>query len=128
MTTPLDSHEYDTVGAFTPHSANEGEHGAADWIAEVLPTDESAIDRTVHRDDHLPRGWHDFGAMGWAGVLLMVVVVGLIKAFTSVRLSGDRYVREVELREANGDVTHLRFSAMSETPATLSRDEAARFE
>ena len=78
MTTPLDSHEYDTVGAFTPHSANEGEHGAADWIAEVLPTDESAIDRTVHRDDHLPRGWHDFGAMGWAGVLLMVVVVGLM--------------------------------------------------
>lgn len=52
----------------------------------------------------------------------------LAQAFTSVRLSGDRYVREVELREANGDVTHLRFSAMSETPATLSRDEAARFE
>jgi hypothetical protein len=52
----------------------------------------------------------------------------LAQAFTSVRLSGDRYVREVELREANGDVTHLRFSAMSETPATLSRDEVARFE
>ena len=52
----------------------------------------------------------------------------LAQAFTSVRLSGDRYVREVELHEANGDVTHLRFSAMSETPATLSRDEVARFE
>lgn len=52
----------------------------------------------------------------------------LAQAFTSVRLSGDRYVREVELREANGDLTHLRFSGMSETPATLSRDEATRFE
>lgn len=50
------------------------------------------------------------------------------QAFTSVRLSGDRYVREVELREANGDLTRLRFSGMSESPATLSRDEAARFE
>lgn len=52
----------------------------------------------------------------------------LAQAFTSVRLSGDRYVRDVELREANGDLTRLRFSGMSEAPATLSRDEAARFE
>nr|WP_298124012.1 outer membrane lipoprotein carrier protein LolA [uncultured Pseudoxanthomonas sp.] len=52
----------------------------------------------------------------------------LAQAFTSVRLSGDRYVREVELREASGDVTQLRFSAMNENPATLSRDEATRFE
>ncbi|WP_394694867.1 outer membrane lipoprotein carrier protein LolA [Pseudoxanthomonas japonensis] len=52
----------------------------------------------------------------------------LAQAFTSVRLSGDRYVRDVELREANGDLTRLRFSGMSEAPATLSRDEAARFD
>ena len=52
----------------------------------------------------------------------------LAQAFSSVRLSGDRYVRDVELREANGDLTRLRFSGMSEAPATLSRDEAARFE
>lgn len=52
----------------------------------------------------------------------------LAQAFTSVRLSGDRYVREVELREANGDLTRLRFSGMSEAQATLSSDEAARFE
>lgn len=52
----------------------------------------------------------------------------LAQAFTSVRLSGDRYVREVELREANGDLTRLRFSGMSEAPAALSRDEAARFD
>ena len=52
----------------------------------------------------------------------------LAQAFTSVRLSGDRYVREVELREANGDLTRLRFSGMSESPAMLSRDEAAKFE
>lgn len=52
----------------------------------------------------------------------------LAQAFTSVRLAGDRYVREVELREANGDVTRLRFDGMTETPATLTRDEATRFD
>lgn len=52
----------------------------------------------------------------------------LAQAFTSVRLAGDRYVREVELREANGDVTRLRFDGMAEAPATLTRDEAARFD
>ncbi|MBA3929856.1 MAG: outer membrane lipoprotein carrier protein LolA [Xanthomonas sp.] len=52
----------------------------------------------------------------------------LAQAFTSVRLAGDRYVREVEVREANGDLTRLRFSGMSEAPATLSRDEAAQFD
>ena len=52
----------------------------------------------------------------------------LAQAFTSVRLAGDRYVREVELREANGDVTRLRFDGMIETPATLTHDEAARFD
>ena len=52
----------------------------------------------------------------------------LAQAFTSVRLAGDRYVRDVELREANGDVTRLHFEAMTETPATLTRDEAARFD
>lgn len=52
----------------------------------------------------------------------------LAQVFTSVRLAGDRYVREVELREANGDVTRLHFKAMSEAPATLTRDEAARFD
>lgn len=64
---------------------------------------------------------------GWA-MTLVPRSRQLAQAFTSVRLSGDRYVREVELREANGDLTRLRFSGMSETPATLSRDEAARFE
>ena len=52
----------------------------------------------------------------------------LAQAFTSVRLAGDRYVREVELREANGDVTRLRFEGMTEMPATLTRDEAGRFD
>lgn len=65
-------------------------------------------------------------ATGWV-MTLVPRSRQLAQAFTSVRLSGDRYVREVELREANGDLTRLRFSGMSETPA-LSRDEAARFE
>lgn len=66
-------------------------------------------------------------ASGWK-MTLVPRSKQLAQAFTSVRLAGDRYVRDVELREANGDLTRLRFSGMSEAPATLSRDEAARFE
>ena len=69
----------------------------------------------------------ELAASGWK-MTLVPRSRQLAQAFTSVRLSGDRYVRDVELREANGDLTRLRFSGMSEAPASLSRDEAARFE
>lgn len=52
----------------------------------------------------------------------------LAKAFTALRLSGDRYVREVEIEEANQDRTTIRFSALSETPAQLSAEEGRRFD
>lgn len=52
----------------------------------------------------------------------------LAQAFTSVQLTGDRYVREVEIREAGGDRTHLVFSDLSETPARLTVEEAVRFD
>lgn len=67
------------------------------------------------------------GGKGWR-LMLSPRSRQLVQVFTSVRLAGDRYVREVELREANGDVTRLRFDGMTETPATLTRDEAARFD
>lgn len=52
----------------------------------------------------------------------------LAKAFRSLSLRGDRYVREVEIVEANGDSTRIHFSGMSETPAVLNADEARHFE
>lgn len=52
----------------------------------------------------------------------------LAKAFSRIVLSGDRYVREVDIEEANGDRTHLRFTDLSETPKALTADEARRFE
>lgn len=52
----------------------------------------------------------------------------LAKAFESLTLQGDRYVRQVEIVEANKDRTQIQFSALSEAPATLSADEARRFE
>jgi outer membrane lipoprotein-sorting protein len=52
----------------------------------------------------------------------------LAKVFTGLKLSGDRYVREVEITEANQDVTRIHFTAMSETPAALSAEEGSRFE
>ena len=50
------------------------------------------------------------------------------KVFTGLKLSGDRYVREVEITEANQDVTRIHFAGMSETPAALSAEEGGKFE
>ncbi|MNR66374.1 hypothetical protein D3C85_1898240 [compost metagenome] len=52
----------------------------------------------------------------------------LAKVFTALALSGDRYVREVEITEANQDVTRIHFAGMSETPAQLSAEEGSKFE
>lgn len=67
-----------TLGVFTPHSANEGDHGADAWLAEVLPTDEHEIVHGEHRDDHIPRGFRDLSGFGWVAVVLMAVVLSLI--------------------------------------------------
>jgi hypothetical protein len=50
------------------------------------------------------------------------------KVFTALTLSGDRYVRQVQITEANQDVTRIHFAGMSETPAQLSADEGRKFE
>jgi len=50
------------------------------------------------------------------------------KVFAQLTLSGDRYVREVQINEANQDVTRIQFAGMSDTPTTLSTDEGRRFE
>jgi len=52
----------------------------------------------------------------------------LAKAFQSLTLQDDRYVRQVEIIEANQDRTRIQFTALSEAPATLNADEARRFE
>lgn len=52
----------------------------------------------------------------------------LSRAFASIMLAGDRHVRDVEIIEAGGDRTRLRFVELSETPARLRADEAARFD
>ncbi|WP_454831026.1 outer membrane lipoprotein carrier protein LolA [Pseudoxanthomonas wuyuanensis] len=52
----------------------------------------------------------------------------LARSFKRIRLQGDRYVRQVEIEEANGDRSLLEFTAISESPAALSHAEAARFD
>lgn len=66
-------------------------------------------------------------AQGWR-LRLTPKSAMLAKAFRSLSLQGDRYVREVEIVEANDDRTRIHFSDMSETPATLDADEARRFD
>lgn len=45
-----------------------------------------------------------------------------------VSLSGDRYVREIEISESGGDHTRIRFLGLSESPLELSADEVAQFD
>lgn len=52
----------------------------------------------------------------------------LAKAFSSLQLRGDRYVRQVDIVEASKDHTRLTFSALTEAPATLAAGEAARLD
>ena len=66
-------------------------------------------------------------AKGWA-LSLTPKSPMLAKAFSSLQLRGDRYVRQVDIVEASKDRTRLTFSALTEAPATLSADEAARLD
>ena len=66
-------------------------------------------------------------AQGWR-LKLTPKSAMLAKAFQSLTLQGDRYVRQVEIVEANQDRTRIQFTALSEAPATLNADEARRFE
>jgi outer membrane lipoprotein-sorting protein len=52
----------------------------------------------------------------------------LARSFESIVLNGDRYVRQVEIAEANGDRTQLKFLNLRDTPASLGVDEAKRFD
>ncbi|MEG2804475.1 outer membrane lipoprotein carrier protein LolA [Stenotrophomonas sp.] len=52
----------------------------------------------------------------------------LAKVFTGLSLSGDRYVREVEITEANQDVTRIHFSSLSALHPQLTAEEGAAFE
>ncbi|MEG2577577.1 MAG: LolA-related protein, partial [Glutamicibacter sp.] len=49
----------------------------------------------------------------------------LAKVFTGLSLSGDRYVREVEITEANQDVTRIHFSSLSALHPQLTAEEGA---
>lgn len=53
---------------------------------------------------------------------------GLKRVFGRIVLRGDRHVREVEIEEAGGDRTALRFLELSDRPATPTAAEAARFD
>ena len=64
---------------------------------------------------------------GWR--LVLVPKPGaMAQAFRQVTLEGDRYVRRVDIEEAGGDRTQLRFTGMVDVPARLTADEARRFD
>lgn len=53
---------------------------------------------------------------------------GLKRVFAHVELRGDRHVREVEIAETGGDHTLIRFKDLTDTPASATPAEAARFD
>jgi outer membrane lipoprotein-sorting protein len=60
--------------------------------------------------------------------LLLTPKGGAARALRQIRLEGDRYLRSLVIEERQGGVTRLAFSALRETPAQLSDDEARRFD
>src|SRR5690606_32420450 len=62
---------------------------------------------------------------GWR-LRLVPRAAALSRMFASIELAGDRYVRSVDIAEAGGDRTRLRFKALSEQPARLRPEEEAR--
>lgn len=67
------------------------------------------IAETLHKD----RSW---------SLQLTPREAGLKRAFQRITLQGDRYVRSVEISEAGGDTTRIRFSALKETPPATSSE------
>ncbi len=51
----------------------------------------------------------------------------LARLMRRIELSGDQFVRHIEIAEANGDRTSIRLSAQSSDPAALTAAEVARF-
>ncbi len=49
------------------------------------------------------------------------------KIIASIQLSGDKSVREVEIREPNGNFTRIEFDHIAH-PKTLTAEQAADFE
>ncbi|MDW5416442.1 outer membrane lipoprotein carrier protein LolA [Iodobacter sp. CM08] len=61
-------------------------------------------------------------------LLLTPKQAALGKIMRKIALSGDQFVRQIDLDEASGDQTTIRFTAQNTEPAKLSSDEMARFE
>lgn len=64
---------------------------------------------------------------GWM-LRLQPKEAALARVFQRITLRGDRYVREVEIEEAAGDLTSLRFLTIVDQPAAPTAAEAARFD
>ena len=64
---------------------------------------------------------------GWM-LRLLPREAALRRVFTRITLRGDRFVREVEIEEAAGDLTSLRFLTVVDQPAAPTAAEAARFD
>lgn len=52
----------------------------------------------------------------------------LAQAFTALHIEGARFVEQVTLNDTQGDQTRIAFDGFNTEPATLTSDEAARFD
>ncbi|QSQ16374.1 LolA family protein [Myxococcus landrumensis] len=56
------------------------------------------------------------GAEGWK-LTLTPTDAGLVRVFRVIHLEGDKYVRQVRLEEARGDVSVIQFDKLAQTPS-----------
>jgi len=64
---------------------------------------------------------------GWK-LQLTPLPTGLEKVMSQISLSGDKYVRNIDINETSGDKTHIRFVMQTASQTPLNAKESAQFD
>ena len=64
---------------------------------------------------------------GWK-LQLTPLPTGLEKVMSQISLSGDKYVRSIDINETSGDKTHIRFVMQTASQTPLNAKESAQFD
>lgn len=91
-----------------------------EMLFALMAADLQTLSARFHIDGEL------LGSSGWR-LALVPRDAALAQWLTRVELEGDRFVRSVQLTEAQGDSSVIRFSEQA-TAQALTREEAARFD
>jgi hypothetical protein len=102
-------------------SASAGMAAANSLLMALVSGDVAALSSQFDAEESL-------AADGRWTLALQPREAGLQRVFKRITLHGDRHVREVDIEEAGGDRTTLRFIDLSDQPAAPTAAESARFD